>query len=621
MGAIRAPRTRRFAGLGLAAAAAVAMATATALPAAAQGEILGASSPDAIADSYIVVYKDSAVGTTDAAGVDARTAGLAAAHQAKVERKYTYALRGFAATMSEAQARRLAADPAVAYVEQNQRVWTAGTQSPTPSWGLDRINQRDLPLNNSYTYPTNTGSGVRAYIIDTGIRVTHSGFGGRAVHGRDTVNNDNDASDCNGHGTHVAGTVGGTAYGVAKGVTLVAVRVLDCGGSGTLAGVAAGVDWVTGNNTGRAVANMSLGASGSNATLETAVRNSIADGVTYGIAAGNGDALGNPQNACNYTPARVAEAITVGATQNNDAKASFSNFGTCLDIFAPGVGITSAWYTNDTATNTISGTSMATPHVVGAAALYLAANPSSTPQQVRDGLVNNSTPNKVTNPGTGSPNRLLFVGGGGGTPGNPSVNNPGSQTGTVGTAASLQLSATGGTAPYTWSVSGLPAGLSANSSGLISGTPTTPGTSTVTATVTDSGSRTGTATFSWTINPAGGGNCTTATNGTDVNIPDNNSNVFSPITFSGCSGNASSTTRAAVDIRHTYRGDLVIHLIAPDGSAYLLKNSSYFDSADNVLATYTVNASSESRNGQWRLRVRDVYSGDTGYINSFGLTF
>ncbi len=620
MGVTRASWNRRLAGLGLAAAAAMAIATVTALPAAAQGEILGAGSPDAIAGSYIVVYRDGVVGTT-AAAVEARTSGLAAKHQAKVERTYSSALRGFAAAMSEAQAKRLAADPVVAYVEQNQRVRITGTQSPTPSWGLDRIDQRDLPLNNSYTYPDNTGGGVRAYIIDTGVRVSHSDFGGRAVHGRDTVDNDNDASDCNGHGTHVAGTVGGTAYGVAKGVTLVAVRVLDCQGSGTLAGVAAGVDWVTGNNTGRAVANMSLGASGSNATLETAVRNSIVDGVTYGIAAGNGDIFGNPQNACNFTPARVAEAITVGATQNNDAKASFSNFGTCLDIFAPGVGITSAWFTNDTATNTISGTSMATPHVVGAAALYLAANPNSTPQQVRDGLVNNSTPNKVTNPGTGSPNRLLFVGGGA-PPDGPSIVNPGNQTSTVGVAVSVQLTASGGTPPNTWSATGLPAGLSINtSSGLISGTPTTPGTTSVTVTVTDSASRSASATFGWTVNPAGGGNCTTATNGTDVSIPDNNSNVFSPITFSGCSGNASSTTRATVDIRHTYRGDLVIHLIAPDGTAYLLKNYSYFDGADNVIATYTVNASSEAKNGQWQLRVRDVFGGDTGYINSFGLTF
>jgi hypothetical protein len=610
MGEIRATG-RRLAGLGMAAAAALALAGITAIPAAAQGHILGAGSPDAIDGSYIVVYRN---------GASAQTNALAARHNAKITHTFSTALRGFAGTMSEAQARRLAADPAVAFVEQNQVVRALGTQSPTPSWGLDRIDQRDLPLNNSYTYPDNTGAGVRAYIVDTGILTTHTDFGGRAVHGRDTVDNDNDATDCNGHGTHVAGTVGGSAYGVAKGVTLIAVRVLNCQGSGTLAGVAAGVDWVTQHNTGTAVANMSLGASGSNATLETAVRNSIADGVTYGIAAGNGDIFGNPQNACNFTPARVAEAITVGATQNNDAKASFSNFGTCLDIFAPGVGITSAWHTSNTATNTISGTSMATPHVVGAAALQLAANPGSTPQQVRDALVGNATPNKVTNPGTGSPNLLLFVGGGGGTPGSPSVTT-GNQSGTVGTAVSVQLAATGGTTPYTWSATGLPPGLSSNSAGHITGTPTTAGTFNSNVTVTDSGGRTGGKTIVWTITGGGGGNCTTATNPNNVNIPDAGAAVSSTVTFSGCSGNASSTTRVAVDIKHTYRGDLVIDLVAPDGTAYRLKNSSFFDSADNVITTYTVNASSELKNGTWRLRVRDVYRADTGFIDSFGLTF
>jgi hypothetical protein len=244
---------------------------------------------------------------------------------------------------------------------------------------------------------------VHAYIIDTGIRFTHTTFGGRAVSGRDTVDNDNDATDCNGHGTHVAGTVGGSQYGVAKGVALVGVRVLDCNGSGTTAGVVAGVDWVTANAIKPAVANMSLGG-GLDTTLDNAVAGSIASGVTYGIAAGNSNA-----NACNFSPARVPAAITVGATDINDNRASFSNFGTCVDIFAPGVNITSSWLTSDTATNTISGTSMATPHVVGVAALIASANPSFTPQQVRDRMVADATTGVVVNPGTGSPNRLLFV--------------------------------------------------------------------------------------------------------------------------------------------------------------------------------------------------------------------
>jgi len=218
-----------------------------------------------------------------------------------------------------------------------------------------------------------------------------------------------DANDCNGHGTHVAGTVGGSTYGVADGVRLVAVRVLDCNGSGTTAGVIAGIDWVTGNHQAGqpAVANMSLGGSASY-SLDAAVSSSIADGVAYAVAAGNGNRGGVAQDACKSSPARVPTAMTVSATDNNDRKASWANFGSCVDWFAPGVSITSAWYTSDTATNTISGTSMATPHTTGVAALYLQSNPTATPQQVRDALFANATPNVVTSPGAGTPNRLLF---------------------------------------------------------------------------------------------------------------------------------------------------------------------------------------------------------------------
>jgi len=477
----------------MAAAAALALATVTAPPSLANGEILGAGNQNAIKDSYIVIFKDNA-----AQSVQALTDGLARQANAKVSYTYQHALRGFAGSMSERAARALAANPAVAYVEQNGTVQLAATQPNPPSWGLDRIDQRDLPLDSSYTYP-NDGAGVRAYIIDTGIRTTHQTFGGRAIWGTNTVGDGNN-TDCNGHGTHVAGTVGGSQYGVAKGVSLTAVKVLDCNGSGSFAGVAAGIDWVTGDHTsGPAVANMSLGGSGSDPTTENAVRNSIADGVVYAIASGNSNA-----DACNFTPARVAEAITVNASDTNDARASFSNFGTCTDIFAPGVNITSSWNTSDTATNTISGTSMATPHVTGGAALILNANPGFTPAQVATTMFNNATLNHITNPGTGSPNRLLFVNTGG-NPGNPVVTNPGTQTGTVGVATSLQMSASGGTPPYTWSATGLPAGLSINaSSGLISGTPTTATTYSVTVTATDTSSHTGSASFSWVINPASG---------------------------------------------------------------------------------------------------------------------
>jgi subtilisin family serine protease len=403
MGTVRRLSARRVAGLMAAAVTTFGLLTAFASPAsaAAEGQVLGADNPTAVKDSYIVVFKEARAA---ALGVDAMTGNLATKYNASVDYTYRHALRGFAATLSEKAARQLAAEPDVAYVQQNGTVQATATQTNPPSWGLDRIDQRNLPLNSSYTYPDHAGSGVTAYIIDTGIRTTHQDFGGRAVWGTNTVDSNN--TDCNGHGTHVAGTTGGNSYGVAKRVRLVAVKVLNCSGSGTFAGVAAGIDWVTGNHTsGPAVANMSLGGSGSDTATENAVRNSIRDGVVYAIASGN-----SSSDACNFTPARVAEAITVNATERTDARASFSNFGTCTDIFAPGVGITSAWNTSDSATNTISGTSMATPHVAGAAALILGGNSGLTPAQVATTMFNNSTPNKVTNPGTGSPNRLLFVG-------------------------------------------------------------------------------------------------------------------------------------------------------------------------------------------------------------------
>jgi len=356
----------------------------------------------AVEDSYIVVLNNDDVARTQ---VRSAASSLVQEYGGKVDRSYSNAVRGFSATMSAADAKQLEADPSVAYVEQNQVVRATATQTPVPSWGLDRIDQRALPLNNSYTY-TSTGAGVKAYIIDTGILTTHQDFGGRAIHGRDTVSNDNNATDCQGHGTHVAGTVGGTSYGVAKNVTLVAVRVLDCSGGGTTAGVIAGIDWVTADHAAGqpAVANMSLGGGFSQA-LNDAVTRSVADGVTYAVAAGNETAT----NACTRSPASTPTAITVGATTRTDARASYSNIGTCLDIFAPGSEITSAWYNSPTATNTISGTSMATPHVAGAAALVLSANPGATPAQVGTTLNNAATTGVVTNAGTGSPNRLLNV--------------------------------------------------------------------------------------------------------------------------------------------------------------------------------------------------------------------
>ncbi|GAA2220425.1 S8 family peptidase [Micromonospora olivasterospora] len=398
---------RRLAAFGVftASAMAAAMVGGPASAAPATGGILNANSATAVQGSYIVVLKDSAVGGragTQEAAVASSARSLAGRYGATLGHVYGAALNGFEARLPERAAKRLAADPSVAYVAQNQTVQATATQT-NPPWGLDRIDQPNRPLSATYNYTT-TGSGVTAYIIDTGIRTTHSQFGGRAVDGYDAVDGALPAADCNGHGTHVAGTVGGSTYGVAKGVRLIAVRVLDCNGSGTYAGVIAGVNWVTSHHAAGvpAVANMSLGG-GFDASVNAAVANSIADGVSYAIAAGNSGA-----NACNYSPASVATAVTVGATDSVDARASWSNYGTCLDIFAPGVNVLSAWYTSDTASNTISGTSMASPHVAGVIARVLQSNPSWSPATVASHLTSTATLNLVTNPGAGSPNRLLY---------------------------------------------------------------------------------------------------------------------------------------------------------------------------------------------------------------------
>lgn len=372
----------------------------TALPAQAapaEGTVLAAGSPTAVKDSYIVTLKKQAgFKASSASGKD-----LIKEYGGKVDKTFGTALNGYTATLSAKEARRLAADPDVATVEQNQTVHLTDTTQTSAPWGLDRIDQAALPLSGTYTYPDTAGSGVTAYVIDTGVRITHSQISGRASYGYDAVGGTTTASDGNGHGTHVATTIAGSTYGVAKKAKIVAVKVLDSSGSGTTAGVIAGIDWVTANHSGPSVANLSLGG-GASTSLDTAVRNSISSGVTYAIAAGNDNA-----NASSYSPARVTEAITVGATTSTDARASYSNYGSVLDIFAPGSSITAGWYTSDTATNTISGTSMATPHVAGAAAVYLAGHTSATPAQVATALTGGATTNVVTSPGSGSPNRLL----------------------------------------------------------------------------------------------------------------------------------------------------------------------------------------------------------------------
>ncbi|MFF1697074.1 S8 family peptidase [Streptomyces sp. NPDC058257] len=361
------------------------------------GKIVGAGEPGSISGSYIVTLKGETSAPSDAGK------GLAAKYGARIRHTYSTAINGYAVKLSSDQAKKLAGDSKVASVVQDSTVSLDDTRKGPPSWGLDRIDQADLPLDKSYTGPRSAGRGVTAYVIDTGVRSTHKEFGGRASSGWDFIDNDATAQDGNGHGTHVSATVAGKSYGVAKKADVVGVRVLDDAGSGTTAQVIAGIDWVTKHARKPAVANLSLGGT-ANVQLDAAVRNSIASGVTYTVAAGN-DGL----PALLFSPARVKEAVTVGATDNKDAKASFSNWGPGVDVFAPGVGITSAWKTNDTAKNTISGTSMASPHAAGAAALYLAEHPSAAPAAVGEALTGQAATGKVTGAGLGSPNKLLQV--------------------------------------------------------------------------------------------------------------------------------------------------------------------------------------------------------------------
>ncbi|MET9060709.1 S8 family peptidase [Streptomyces antibioticus] len=419
-------RTRRLRGAGGLIAVVTTVVTvvlsAAALPAHAvpEGTILGAGRPGAVDGSYLVTLKEA----PDADASDPSAAAgrrLAEAYGARISHVYDTVLHGFAVEADARQARRLAADPRVASVVQDTRVTvdtpvavdtpvtvqaknTNGTAARTPaSWGLDRIDQPSRPLDDSYSWPKSAGAGVTVYVIDTGVRITHKDFAGRARHGWDFVGGDGTAADGNGHGTHVAATVAGTSFGVAKKAKVVSVRVLDDTGAGTIARVIAGIDWVTRNARKPAVANLSLGG-GYNAQLDAAVRASIRSGVTYTVAAGN---EGRP--AALGSPADVREAVTVGAVDRTDTRPAFSNHGSALDLFAPGVSITSASHRGDTARATFSGTSTAAPHAAGAAALYLADHPKATPAQVSRALVAGAANGKVSGRGSGSPNKILQV--------------------------------------------------------------------------------------------------------------------------------------------------------------------------------------------------------------------
>ncbi|WP_246613625.1 S8 family serine peptidase [Paractinoplanes bogorensis] len=439
-----------------AAAAAVVVISGTAAPAQAalpEGSVFGVGAPGAIPGRYIVTLNQPLAGQASAMSVDGGST--------------------YVADMSAQQARRLAADPDVRFVEQDRILTIQGTQK-NPPWGLDRIDQRPVKASKSFT-PTDDGSAVHAYVLDTGIRISHVDFGGRASYGYDAISGSTNANDCNGHGTHVAGTIGGTIFGVAKKVQLVAVRVLDCKGEGSLSQVISGVNWVTAHAVKPAVANMSMGGSFS-ASLNAAVQRSINSGVTYVVAAGNENV-----SAGRMSPAGLAAAITVGASDSADKRASFSNYGPALDLFAPGVNIRSDYYAGDYTTAVASGTSMASPHVAGAAALALDASPSMTPAQVRNYLVKNATASKIKDL-KGSPNRLLFVPA---PPAKPVIASS-SLTVTAGTAYSgkltLKTSRRG-----SWSVASgrLPSGLTLWPSGSITGTPVGPGSATVTVRFTD----------------------------------------------------------------------------------------------------------------------------------------
>ncbi|MFD8595303.1 S8 family serine peptidase [Kitasatospora sp. NPDC059646] len=518
---------RRRVLLGLAAgAAALLLGAGGTVPAAAsgpEGVVKGAGTPGAIAGSYLVVLAPQKAGAAPEP-VAPLGASLAARYGGALGRTFDTALRGFSVRLSERGARRLAADPAVALVSQNHRVSADGSQPAPPSWGLDRVDQRRPPLTDRFDYPAGGGKGVTVYVVDTGIRITHEDFGGRASYGFDAIDGDAVADDGHGHGTHVAATAVGATYGVAKQASVVAVRVLDDEGSGTTEQVVAGVDWVTSHAVKPAVVNMSLGGE-PDEVIDTAVRNSIASGLTYTVAAGN-----QGIDASQHSPARVATAITVGATDIEDDVASYSNYGPLVDLHAPGDEITSAGIIYDEDYTTMSGTSMASPHAAGAAALYLADHRTATPAQVASALTSAATSGSIGALEPGTPDRLLYTGTIPNRPPGPRFTN-------------------------------------------------------------------------------------------DTDTPVEEAPLLSPITVTGVAGRGPANLDVAVDIVHSWPYDLVIDLIAPDGTAYRLKDADFSGPSNDVHRLYGVDASARIANGVWRLRVTGGSEYFEGYLDRWALQF
>jgi len=606
-----------------------------------------------IPNQYIVVFKDDLVSqraetltsNNNYTMVEAKkriitdmSIDLATKASGSLERTYTSALSGFVLkTTSKKAVEMMAKDDRVAFVEPDQTVSIQATQN-NATWGLDRIDQANLPLNNTYVYDQN-GTGVNAYVVDTGVRTSHNQFGGRASSGYTAINDGNGSNDCNGHGTHVAGTVGSSTYGVAKNVNIIAVRVLDCAGSGSNSGVLAGIDWIRANHVKPAVANMSLGG-GASTALDNAVNATVAAGVTMVVAAGNEN-----QNACNVSPARAGNAITVGSTTSSDSRSSFSNYGSCLDIYAPGSSITSTWYTGNSSTNTISGTSMASPHVAGVAALYLDDNPNASPAQVQSAIEDASIANKVSDARTGSPNLLLNNDFGGGTPPPPPPPTGGTLTngvaktglsGSTGTQANFTLAVPAGATNLTFDISG--GSGDADLYVKFGSEPTTssydcrPYRNGNSESCPISNAQAGTyyvmlrayssysnVSLVGSYSASTGGGQSLFTNNNNVNIPDNNPTGATSNINVTRTGN-SNTIKISYNIVHTYRGDLKVEIYAPNGASAVLREPSG-GSTDNIVDSNTLNAGSTPANGTWSLKVIDNAGADVGYINSWSIEF